>query len=70
MKILINSLIILLTASCSTICKVEKELYLSHSCPKPGHGPCFLCDDKDYSKPLFLGKDPRAMRNFGYRQNR
>lgn len=69
MKILINSLIILLITSCSSICKLEKEKFSSHSCPKPGHGPCFLCDDKDYSKPIYLGKDPSAIRRFDYRQD-
>ena len=25
------------------ICAVDTD----HSCPKPGHGPCYLCDDKN-----------------------
>ena len=25
-------------------CKLDEEEF-SHSCPKAGHGPCFLCDD-------------------------
>jgi hypothetical protein len=35
--------LILLISSCNHCIMNDTEL--SHSCPKPGHGPCFLCDD-------------------------
>jgi hypothetical protein len=49
-KILIVS-ILLLISSCAN-CNYDKTYSLdSHSCPKPGHGRCYLCDD-----PLESGK--------------
>lgn len=55
---------IFLTTSCSSICILEKKDY-SHSCPEPGHGPCFLgCDTK--KKSFFYNPSPRK---FGYKEN-
>lgn len=28
-----------------TSCSHKSPTQLSHSCPGPGHGPCFLCDE-------------------------
>lgn len=38
----------LLSAGCNH-CAFEEHA-LSHSCPKEGHGPCYLCDDPLNSK--------------------
>jgi len=35
--------LILLISSCKHC--VVNDTELSHSCPKAGHGPCYLCDD-------------------------
>lgn len=28
-------------------CRHKTPTQQSHSCPGPGHGPCFLCDESD-----------------------
>lgn len=42
MKYIISSLTLLLSACNHCIINDTDQ---SHSCPKSGHGPCFLCDD-------------------------
>jgi len=52
-KILILSVLILIS-SCAN-CNYDQTNSLdSHSCPEPGHGRCYLCDD-----PLGSGKFSR-----------
>ena len=35
-------LILILLSGCTFKPCIKKT---SHSCPKPGHGPCYLCED-------------------------
>lgn len=28
-------------------CNSTQPVNVTHSCPKPGHGPCYLCDAED-----------------------
>lgn len=38
--------ICLITSGCgSKFCKMTEQEKISHSCPEPGHGQCYLCDD-------------------------
>ena len=37
--------------SCSDkIFTPNKQIQFTHSCPKNGHGPCYLCDSQNNSK--------------------
>ena len=36
--------VMIIGPGCGSICKKP-----DHSCPEPGHGPCFICDDPEYS---------------------
>ena len=45
---------IFFSAGCNH-CK-QDEPDFSHSCPKAGHGPCFLCDDPLKKSQLYSKK--------------
>ena len=37
------NIILMLVLSCTIGCSPCRVA--DHSCPEPGHGPCYLCDD-------------------------
>jgi hypothetical protein len=45
---------VLLSAGCNHCLQEEPDF--SHSCPKAGHGPCFLCDDPLEKSHLYSKK--------------
>ena len=48
-------------AGCSLLTPMGDYCTPSHSCPKPGHGPCYLCDapEKDGSSNYYVVPEVR-----------
>ena len=57
----IGKIAMMLVTSALAGCSLNSTCTPSHSCPEPGHGPCYLCDapEKDGSSNYYVVPEVR-----------